>query len=159
LKEKNVEPNRLKELRTEYGLYQGEMARFLGVTPAVVSRHETVEKGLSHDAVIKYARLYKVMSHELFYAPGEVRENRLKELRDPSWLTEEEVSKIMDIPVNMVRGHERGKASLSEDHIQKYMMLYKVWSYELLRRPWGVEDTWVEEGTYRPERRPAASSA
>jgi hypothetical protein len=35
------------------------------------------------------------------------------------------------------------------------MMLYKVWSYELFQGLWGVEDTWAEEGTCRPERRPA----
>ena len=60
-----MEPNRLKELRTEYRLYQGEVTRFLGVTPAVVSRHETGEKGLSHDAAIKYARVRKALQGDV----------------------------------------------------------------------------------------------
>lgn len=67
--------NRLKELRTRAYLTQQEVANFFGVTIAVVSRHENGTRGLSHDAILRYARLYKVFSYEIFFtAPGSKHE-------------------------------------------------------------------------------------
>jgi transcriptional regulator with XRE-family HTH domain len=67
--EQKAQPNRLKELRIRSRLTQQEVATLLGVTSAVVSRHETGEMGLSHEAVAKYAKLYKIWSYEIFQKP------------------------------------------------------------------------------------------
>lgn len=61
--------------------------------------------------------------------------NRLKELRDRSRLTLEEVSLITGYSVPTISRHENGGRSLSEEAIMKYSSLYKVHSYELFQRP------------------------
>ena len=67
--------NRLKELRTRAYLTQQEVADFFEVTVAVVSGHENVARSLSHDAILRYARLYKVFSYEIYFtAPGSKHE-------------------------------------------------------------------------------------
>jgi transcriptional regulator with XRE-family HTH domain len=60
--------------------------------------------------------------------------NRLKELRDRSRLTLEEVSLITGYSVPTISRHENGGRSLSEEAIIKYSNLYKVHSYELFHR-------------------------
>lgn len=61
--------------------------------------------------------------------------NRLKELRDRSRLTLEEVSLITGYSVPTISRHENGGRSLSEEAIEKYSALYKVHSYELFQKP------------------------
>lgn len=60
--------------------------------------------------------------------------NRLKELRDRSRLTLEEVSLITGYSVPTISRHESGGRSLSEEAIMKYSSLYKVHSYEIFQR-------------------------
>lgn len=68
-------------------------------------------------------------------------QNRLKELRDRSRLTLEEVSLITGFSVSTISRHESGGRSLSEDAILKYAALYKVNTHELFMKPMGdVED-------------------
>lgn len=57
--------------------------------------------------------------------------NRLRELRDRSRLTLEEVSLITGFNVTTISRHENGGRSLSEEAIEKYSSLYKVKSHEL----------------------------
>lgn len=67
-------------------------------------------------------------------------ENRLRELRDRSRLTLEEVSVITGFSVPTISRHESGGRSLSEDAILKYAKLYKVHSYEIFGRAEGDLD-------------------
>lgn len=60
--------------------------------------------------------------------------NRLRELRDRSRLTLEEVSIITGFSVTTISRHENGSRSLSEEAIIKYANLYKVHTYEIFRR-------------------------
>lgn len=60
--------------------------------------------------------------------------NRLKELRDRSRLTLEEVSILTGFSVSTISRHENGGRSLSEEAVFKYSALYKVQSYELFLR-------------------------
>ena len=60
-------------------------------------------------------------------------ENRLRELRDRSRLTLQEVSILTGFTVSAISRHESGERSLSEDAILKYASLYKVHTYELFR--------------------------
>ena len=139
-------PNRLRELRTRSGLSQQEVAdRLGGVSPAVISRHETGKLRLSHPAVIKYSRIYKVWSYELFHDPDDPaarRKNRLRELRGRSRLTEREVAKILDINPEGVLTFESGERPLRHNAIIRLSLLYKVWVYELFEHPARPEDAW-----------------
>lgn len=61
--------------------------------------------------------------------------NRLREFRDRSRLTLEEVSILTGYSVPTISRHESGGRSLSEEAILKYASLYKVHTYELFRLP------------------------
>lgn len=60
--------------------------------------------------------------------------NRLRELRDRSRLTLEEVSILTGFSVPTISRHENGGRGLSEDALLKYSALYKVHTYEIYRR-------------------------
>lgn len=64
--------------------------------------------------------------------------NRLRELRDRSRLTLEEVSLITGISPTAISRHENGSRSLSEENILKYASLYKVNTHELFINTEGV---------------------
>ena len=66
-------------------------------------------------------------------------ENRLRELRDRSRLTLEEVSLITGFAVPTISRHENGGRSLSEEAIAKYAALYKVPTHQIFVRPSEVE--------------------
>lgn len=59
-------PNRLKEQRERSRLSQSEVAKFLDVSVATVSRHESRNHGLTRELVDKYARLFKVSPAEIY---------------------------------------------------------------------------------------------
>lgn len=61
--------------------------------------------------------------------------NRLRELRDRSRLTLEEVSILTGFAVTTISRHENGGRSLSEEAIQKYAALYKVPTHQLFVEP------------------------
>lgn len=58
--------NRLKELRDRSRLTMQEVSILTGFDVSTISRHESGDRGLSSDAIDKYASLYKVRTHELF---------------------------------------------------------------------------------------------
>lgn len=59
--------------------------------------------------------------------------NRLRELRDRSRLTLQEVSMITGFSVPTISRHENGGRELSEEAIMKYASLYKVHTYEIFQ--------------------------
>lgn len=70
-----------------------------------------------------------------------IYKNRLRELRDRSRLTLEEVSLVTGISPTAISRHENGSRSLSEENILKYAALYKVNTHELFINTEGaVED-------------------
>lgn len=60
-----------------------------------------------------------------------LRSNRLRELRDRSRLTLQEVSIITGLAVTTISRHESGIRSISEEALLKYASLYKVHTYEI----------------------------
>lgn len=58
--------------------------------------------------------------------------NRLREYRDRSRLTLQEVSILTGYDVTTISRHESGQRSLSDEAMKKYAALYKVETYELL---------------------------
>ena len=66
--------------------------------------------------------------------------NRLRELRDRSRLTLQEVSTLTGFNVSSVSRHESGDRALSEEAILKYASLYKVHTYELFDLDIGKEE-------------------
>lgn len=59
--------NRLKELRARARLTQQEVANLAGVDVIVVSRHENGARGMSHESIKTYARIFKVYTYQLFF--------------------------------------------------------------------------------------------
>lgn len=68
------------------------------------------------------------------------QKNRLREFRDRSRLTLEEVSLLTGFSVPTISRHESGGRSLSEEAILKYAALYKVHTYEIFRYSEDEED-------------------
>lgn len=66
--------------------------------------------------------------------------NRLRELRDRSRLTQQEVSTLTGYTVTAISRHENGSRSLSEEAIAKYAALYKVPTHQLFVNPREVQD-------------------
>ena len=62
--------NRLKELRDRSRLTLQEVSLITGFSVPTISRHESGERGLTEEALIKYSSLYKVRTHELFVIEG-----------------------------------------------------------------------------------------
>lgn len=58
--------NRLKELRDRSRLTMQEVSILTGFDVSTISRHESGDRGLSSEAIDKYASLYKVRTYELF---------------------------------------------------------------------------------------------
>ena len=63
--------NRLKELRDRSRLTLQEVSLITGFGVSTISRHESGGRGLNEDAILKYASLYKVPTHQLFMNPAE----------------------------------------------------------------------------------------
>lgn len=70
--------------------------------------------------------------------------NRLKELRDRSRLTLQEVSILTGYSVPTISRHESGGRALSEEAILKYSSLYKVNTHELFVLASGEEDEGID---------------
>lgn len=69
---KTKSANRLGDLRKRGVLLSQEQVGLLMVPPldgATVSRHESGERGMSRDQIVQYARLYGVLTHEVFLEP------------------------------------------------------------------------------------------
>lgn len=71
MKNNSASPNRLRELRDRSRLTLQEVSLLTGYTISAVSRHENGGRSLSEEAIVKYANLYKVPTHQLFIEPSE----------------------------------------------------------------------------------------
>ena len=71
---KKIQPNRLRELRDRSRLTLQEVSILTGYGVSTISRHESGERALSEEAIIKYAALYKVHTYELFADHAEEEE-------------------------------------------------------------------------------------
>lgn len=72
--------------------------------------------------------------------------NRLRELRDRSRLTLQEVSTLTGFGVSTISRHESGDRALSEEAIVKYASLYKVHTYELFTAKVAKEEAYDNDG-------------
>lgn len=66
MKDNSAPKNRLKELRDRSRLTLQEVSILTGFSIPTISRHEGGGRALSEEAILKYAALYKVNTHELF---------------------------------------------------------------------------------------------
>lgn len=71
MKNNSAKQNRLKELRDRSRLTLEEVSLITGYNVTTISRHENCGRSLSEEAIMKYAALYKVQTHELFFKAGE----------------------------------------------------------------------------------------
>lgn len=61
--------NRIRELRERSRLTQEELGVLIGCDFTTVSRHESGARALDADAILKYARVFKCESYEIFIVP------------------------------------------------------------------------------------------
>lgn len=71
MKAENIRATRLTELRNRSRLTLQEVSTLTGYSIPTISRHESGERGLSEEAILKYAALYKVHTYELYEVPVE----------------------------------------------------------------------------------------
>jgi len=57
---------RLRELRNRSRLSLEEVSVLTGYDVSTISKHESGSRNLTADAISRYAKLYKVETHELF---------------------------------------------------------------------------------------------
>lgn len=79
MKNNSAPKNRLKELRDRSRLTLQEVSILTGYSVPTISRHESGGRCLSEEAIIKYAALYKVNTHELFVLDVEEEEENYEE--------------------------------------------------------------------------------
>ena len=58
--------NNLKSLRDRSRLTLEEVSILTGYDTTTISKHENFQRALTDEAIVKYSRLYKCMTHELF---------------------------------------------------------------------------------------------
>lgn len=58
--------NRLREYRDRARLTLQEVSKITDIDVTTISKHENGARALTNEAIIKYAQLYKVETHELF---------------------------------------------------------------------------------------------
>ena len=75
MKNNSAPKNRLRELRDRSRLTLDEVSILTGLDPTTISRHESGSRNMSEEAILKYAALYKVHTHELFIDLQEVTED------------------------------------------------------------------------------------
>ena len=63
----NNPKNRLREFRDRSRLTLNEVSILTGYDVTTISKHESGTRRLTEPAILKYAALYKVHTHELFY--------------------------------------------------------------------------------------------
>lgn len=64
--EPHVRPNRLGDLRRAKKLKQSQLATLLGMSPALVNRHEHGTRTLDARSIVRYSAFYGVEPYELF---------------------------------------------------------------------------------------------
>lgn len=133
---------RIRELRTEKGVTQRELASFLSLTPKMVSFYENNERVPPADILIKLSKYFNVSidyllgrtafknNYELFEhwdgrndpyfeAPFDFGE-LLKKERKSIGVSQEEASKALQITVSDVNDIEEGTLPLNYDWAEKY---------------------------------------
>ena len=69
-----------------------------------------------------------------------IPQNRLREFRNRSRLTLDEVSAITGYTPATISRHEGGTRALTEESITKYSKLYKIHTYEIFIDPSELQD-------------------
>lgn len=62
--------NRLREYRDRSRLTLHEVSILTGYDVSTISKHESGSRGLTEEAITKYANLYKVRTYEIFDLRG-----------------------------------------------------------------------------------------
>lgn len=65
-------PNRIKELREAQKLTQEELGLLVGIDFTSVAKHENMQRGIDETLVQAYARVFKVLTHEIFVDPSQL---------------------------------------------------------------------------------------
>lgn len=98
--------SRLKELRTQAGLTQLQLAQRMGITKSVVSFYELQERTPSPDVLVKLARIFRVSTDYLLGLDK-------RETIDISGLSKEDVA-IMRVLAERLRKKNTEKSSKND---------------------------------------------
>jgi len=124
-------------LADRYGMKKGSIVSILNKNGIFVKRGPKEKVQLT----IKRTQCYNNTKGGIKHMKNNsAKPNRLKELRDRSRLTLEEVSMITGFAVPSISRHESGGRSLSEEAIAKYSALYKVPTHQLFMEPVAEDD-------------------
>lgn len=86
-------PEKLKNLRKQYGLSQKEIAKRLNVSPSIVSGYETGERTPSLDVLISLSYLFNCSTDYLLGRDS----NTPKRVIDASALTDQQIQAINEL--------------------------------------------------------------
>lgn len=81
---RDVQPNRLSELREQSRLTQEEVGKLMDLAPSTVSKHEAGTRSLSQENIERYAAIYKVRTFEIFVNPNDLQQGSDDNERDES---------------------------------------------------------------------------
>lgn len=73
--------NRLKQLRTEKGMKQEELARILNVDKSQISRYESCKQDISTDFLVKLSKIFNCSVNYILYV-NEFSEDNYKDIQD-----------------------------------------------------------------------------
>jgi DNA-binding XRE family transcriptional regulator len=122
----------LREEREKSRLTIYEVAKALDVHPSSVSYHETGTKVPKGETLDRYRQLYKAGRPWEVKPKAKKEKNRIREQRERSRLTVEEVSKILGIKSWDIVCQEQGVDPLTDELMVQYAELFKCQTHELL---------------------------
>lgn len=90
-------PEKLRELRSKYGLTQKQISERLGVSPSIVSGYETGERTPSTEVLLALSRLYHTSTDYLLGRKASAQ----KALLDLDGLTERQKAAVIALVQSM----------------------------------------------------------
>ena len=98
-------PDKLKTMRTKYGLSQKQVAHTLGVSPSIVSGYETGERTPSTEVLLSLSYLYNCSTD---YLLGK-QPNAQAALLNTSGLTDKQTAAISNLIITIREGNNEKK--------------------------------------------------
>ena len=135
--------NRIKELRAGKGVNQEQLAKFLNVQRAAVSKYENGEIPLTAETINKLADYFDVTTDYLLGRTGAIKEKpslptgfpaRLTQLRREHNLAQHDLASFVGVSQSTLSDWERGEISPDTHYLDKLSNVFNVTADYLLGR-------------------------